>query len=249
VSKRGSSSTDAAFGFREPLGGRVWFGVLAIAVAGSLLGWQPTGSWELSPGVLGILAASLLWGFDNNLTRVVSAGNPVTIVAVKGLGAGTASLAIAAAAGAAAPPVRLAVSALALGAVSYGVSVGLFVRALRDLGAARTSAMFGMAPFFGAALSWLVLREPLGPASAVAFSLMGLGAAALLGERHRHEHFHPELIHEHSHTHDDGHHDHNHEPGKVIPGVRHSHPHRHAPMTHAHDHAPDIHHRHPHGRE
>jgi drug/metabolite transporter (DMT)-like permease len=236
----------AAMAFREALGRRVWLGIGFVTGAGCVLGWQPSEAWGFSTGAIGILAACVLWGLDNNLTRIVSGADPMMIVCAKGLGAGTASLAIAAAAGERFPPVGFALTALVLGAISFGLSVGLYVRALRDLGAARTSAWFGTAPFFGAALSWLALREPLGPAFYVALPLMGLGAIALLGERHSHRHHHPELFHDHLHRHDDGHHGHAHEPQDVPASGWHSHPHRHAPMTHEHPHTPDLHHRHEH---
>jgi drug/metabolite transporter (DMT)-like permease len=235
-----------AAAFREALGTRVWLGIGFVTAAGCVLGSRPGGAWGLSAGVIGILAACLLWGLDNNLTRIASGTDPLTIVCAKGLGAGTVSLALAAAVGERSPSVGLAIVALTLGGISFGLSVGLFARALRDLGAARTSAWFGTAPFFGVALSWLTLREPLGLEFFVALPLMGVGAVALLAERHRHVHHHPEVVHDHAHTHDDGHHDHLHESQDLPADGWHSHPHRHAPMTHDHTHTPDLHHRHEH---
>jgi hypothetical protein len=169
------------------------------------------------------------------------------IVCVKGLAAGAFSLVLARVLGNGLPTPGIAGAAMLLGSVSYGLSITLFVRALRQLGAARTGALFGTAPFAGAVLSWLVLREVPSVAVLAALPLLAWGAFLLLTERHRHVHGHPELVHEHSHTHDDGHHDHAHEPGTVVvPGVPHTHRHRHAPTTHDHPHAPDLHHRHDH---
>src|SRR6185295_4751392 len=106
-----------------------------------------------------VAAACLAWGIDNNLTRRISDGDAATIAAIKGLAAGTANLAIAFGAGAAVPPVGPLLGAGLIGLFGYGVSLALFVVALRGLGAARTGAYFSIAPFAGVTLAMVALGE------------------------------------------------------------------------------------------
>jgi drug/metabolite transporter (DMT)-like permease len=235
--------------FRESLGARVWGAVAILTAAGALLAWDPSGGgFGLSAGAALIGLACLLWGSDNNLTRVVSGRDPVVLVALKGSAAGSVSLLLAASAGADWPTIGFIPTAMLLGFICYGLSLALFVHSLRDLGAARTSALFGTAPFLGAGLSLLFLREAVTLRTAGAFLLMAGGAWLLLAERHEHPHEHEELEHDHRHRHDDGHHDHPHPAGECPAGGWHAHPHRHPEHVHAHAHAPDLHHRHPHAR-
>jgi drug/metabolite transporter (DMT)-like permease len=236
----------AAVAFREPIGRRVWTAVLLIAAAGVLLALRSADGVRLSRGALAVIAACALWGLDNNLTRKVSAKNPMVIVAAKGLVAGVFLLGLSLGLRSSLPTAGIAVEAMALGCVSYGISLALFVRALRELGAARAGAWFSTAPFIGSALSFLVFRELPTPLFILSGALMAAGAFLLLSERHAHRHDHPALVHDHRHRHDDGHHDHVHAPGEIPPSGWHSHPHRHTPRTHAHPHAPDLHHDHGH---
>ncbi|MBP6564968.1 MAG: DMT family transporter, partial [Burkholderiales bacterium] len=129
----------------------------------------------------------------------------------------------------------------------YGVSLALFVLALRHLGAARTAAYFSLAPFVGALLAVVLLDEPVTARLIAAAGLMGAGLWLHLAERHDHEHEHGAVEHEHRHRHDD-HHRHQH--GREDPpGEPHTHRHTHAELVHRHPHYPDLHHRHRHGRE
>jgi drug/metabolite transporter (DMT)-like permease len=237
----------AALLFREAVGRRVWMTVALVVAAGVFLSWKPEDAWGVSTGALGIMAACALWGLDNNLTRKVSAKDPMAIVAIKGLSAGLFSLGLAFLVGAPIPTGRLVVAVMLLGFASYGLSIALFVEALRDLGAARTGALFGTAPFFGAALSFLVAPGLPGPAFLVPAALMAAGAVLLFGEAHGHEHHHHALAHDHRHAHDDGHHAHG--SCEVGPGGYHAHAHRHEATDHAHPHTPDLHHRHDHADE
>lgn len=236
----------AALVFREAIGRRVWGAIGLITLASSILSWESTGQWGLSPGALGILLACGLWGLDNNFTRNISAKNPLTIVAWKGLGAGTFSVLLALLLGQPFPGVAVTLRALLLGSVSYGLSIMAFILALRDLGAARTSALFSTAPFIGMTLAFVIFREPLTTPFLLALPVMIAGTLLLVGEAHQHEHQHARLAHEHRHRHDDAHHTHEHAPGEVPAHGWHSHAHAHAPETHAHPHTPDLHHRHGH---
>ena len=233
----------AWFVFRENFDRRVVLGMLFIVCGGLLLSW-PSGEIATSlPGVA-VAGACLCWALDNNLTRKISAGDPVLIAGIKGLAAGVVNLGASAALGAARPGVGSVLSAAAVGFLGYGVSLALFVVALRLLGTARTGAYFATAPFIGAAASFALLGEAPDAVFWVAAALMAAGVALHLSERHGHVHQHEALGHEHPHTHDEHHrHEHEFEWDGTEP---HSHPHDHAPMKHSHEHYPDIHHRHGH---
>ncbi|MFO1068407.1 MAG: DMT family transporter [Geminicoccaceae bacterium] len=229
--------------FRENVDRRLLAGAAAILAGAALLSWQG-GPAGFGPGALAIAAACLAWGIDNNLTRKLSAADPVQIAAIKGLAAGAVNTALALGSGAALPtPAQLAAAGL-VGLVGYGISLVLFVLALRHLGAARAGAYFSTAPFVGAALSVALLGEPATWQLAAAALLMAAGLYLHLAERHDHEHRHEAMAHAHRHVHD-AHHRHAHAPGDP-PGEPHAHWHRHAPLVHRHPHYPDLHHRHGH---
>jgi drug/metabolite transporter (DMT)-like permease len=241
-----STALLAAVLFREHLGGRTWAAVLLVTGAGMVLSWSPGGRIGLAPAALLVVAACVLWGLDNNLSRHISGKNPVSIAAVKGLVAGAFSLAVTLARGTALPDLRTSGLAMALGFASYGVSIALFIYAMRGLGAARTGALFATAPFIGAAVSFAIFRERLNLQFLIALPVMVAGAVLLLGEHHAHRHVHDRLEHEHRHRHDDRHHGHAHKPGSEA--IEHAHRHVHSPAEHEHPHLPDEHHRHGHKR-
>jgi drug/metabolite transporter (DMT)-like permease len=234
----------AWFVFKENFDRRIALGMTAITLGGVVISWAGRPEVGVPWGPLAVAGACLCWGIDNNLTRKVSGGDPLQIAAVKGLVAGPVNAAIGFAAGAQLPGVLTVLGAGVVGFVCYGVSLTLFVLALRHLGTARTGAYFSLAPFVGAGLSLLIFWEAPTIAFFVAALLMGVGVWLHLTERHEHEHNHEELIHDHRHVHD-AHHQHEHSP-EDPPGEPHSHPHRHAPLRHSHPHYPDIHHRHSH---
>ncbi len=227
--------------FREQVGKRIWIALGIITLASILLSWNPDASFGLSVGAAGILLACVFWGIDNNSTRNISGKDPLAIVALKGFFAGTIALVIAFLGSNHLPGISLILAAMLLGFFCYGVSMVLFIRALRDLGAARTGAYFSIAPFIGAALSFLIFREYPDIPIVIAFGLMIAGALVLATERHTHQHHHIPIEHEHLHHHPEEHHKHDHDETE---GGDHSHPHVHEPLDHDHPHTPDIHHRH-----
>ena len=233
----------AWFIFRENFDRRVVLGMAAIVAGGLILAWMPGEYGRVSMGSLLIALACVCWALDNNLTRKVSASDAVTIAGLKGLIAGAVNLGLALLLGEAIPSMRVIGAAAVVGFLGYGVSLALFVLALRQLGSARTSAYFAVAPFFGAALAFLLQGDAVTWQLVIAGGLMAAGVWLHVSERHAHQHVHEHLEHNHSHSHDE-HHQHahdawdGHEP--------HSHAHVHAPMIHSHVHYPDVHHRHPH---
>lgn len=232
----------AALLFREPVALRIWFAGVLVLAAGGLLAWAPGLSIPVSPHALAVLAACLLWGLDNNLTARISLADPRAIAMWKGLAGGAVNTTLGLALMPMAPQVTWLI-ALGVGALGYGASLVLYVLALRHLGAARTAAHFGTAPFFGAVLSILLLGEQVTAVLAAAFALAATGTWLALTERHKHEHEHEAMDHEHRHVHD-AHHQHAHR-GDEGPEP-HSHPHHHEPVRHRHAHFPDLHHRHRH---
>ena len=231
--------------FRENVDRRLLLGALAILAGAALLVWEGDGV-ALDLGALLVAGACLAWGIDNNLTRKLSAADPVQIAMIKGLAAGGVNFALAWGwRQVEPPPVETWLEAGLVGLFGYGISVALFVAALRHLGVARASAYFSLAPFIGAVLALAILDEPLTLKLLAAGALMALGLYFHLAERHEHEHVHEAMEHEHRHTHDE-HHRHEHEPG-APPSEPHSHRHRHERVVHRHAHYPDLHHRHGHG--
>jgi drug/metabolite transporter (DMT)-like permease len=234
--------------FKEAVSRRAWWAILSVTAASILLSLDLNGEWGVSIGAIGVLAACVLWGIDNNFTRNISAKDPVAVVTIKGLGAGAFSLTLALVLGSPFPGLASALGAMLLGSMSYGVSIVLFVRAMRGLGAARTSALFGTAPLAGVAVSFLLFQDAPTRMFIVALSLMTVGTILLLSEHHSHLHTHEPIAHEHHHRHDDAHHTHEHLEG-ISPGQSHSHWHEHPWSQHEHPHLPDNHHRHSHSKE
>jgi len=237
--------------FRENVDRRVALGMLAIVAGAAVLSWP--GRLEAQPAgpALLVLAACLAWAIDNNLTRKVAAADASFIAMVKGLVAGTTNVSIALLLGSAPPAPAVLVGGGLVGLLGYGLSLVLFVVALRHLGTARTGAYFSVAPFFGAAVSVPLLGEPVDGPLLAAGALMALGVWLHVSERHAHAHKHQPLQHAHEHLHrpeGNDHHDHAHPPGTTPTDARgrHSHPHAHEAVTHSHPHFPDLHHRHPH---
>lgn len=228
--------------FRENVDRRLLLGAFAILAGAAVLSWQ--GRADVSSGALLVAAACICWGIDNNLTRKLASADPLMIAMAKGLVAGTANLGLALFSGATLPSAGLIAGACLIGFFGYGVSLALYVVALRHLGAARTGAYFAMAPFVGAVLAIVLLQDAITMQLLVAGGLMAVGLWLHLTEQHEHEHTHEALEHEHRHVHDE-HHQHEHGPG-MPPGEPHTHWHRHAPLIHRHPHYPDLHHRHRH---
>ena len=234
----------AFIAFREAIGKRIWLAVAFVTIAVILLAVNLSGNWGFSPGALGVVAACALWGLDNNFTRNISAKDPIIIVIVKGIAAGTLNLALAFIIGNPFPGLVNVLLACILGFFCFGLSIVFFIYSLRELGTARTSAYFATAPFIGSVLSFMIFRESPNTLFLAALPFIAIGAFLLFTEKHSHLHIHFEFGHDHIHDHLDRHHTHEH----PVSGATqtHSHPHKHVPITHRHPHNPDIHHRHRH---
>jgi drug/metabolite transporter (DMT)-like permease len=229
--------------FKEYVDLRLGIGAAAIVLGAVVLSWPSGRDLSLGWGPLLIAGACLAWAIDNNLTRKVSAADPSQIAMLKGLVAGAVNVAIAFALGADLPAAGTVASAAVVGFLGYGVSLSLFILALRHLGTARTGAYYSLAPFIGAAIAIPLLGEPVTIPFLAGGALMAVGLWLHLTERHGHQHVHEPLEHDHLHVHDEHHqHDHSGEPV----AEPHAHPHRHGRLAHKHAHYPDLHHRHTH---
>lgn len=235
--------------FRENTDRRVVLG-MALIVAGAvvLAGRGTSFASGIGQGAPLIALACLCWAIDNNLTRKVSGSDAAFLAGLKGLAAGVVNTGLALFLGERLPAPTGIAEAMTVGLFGYGVSLVLFVLALRGLGAARAGAYFSTAPFMGAAIAVLALGEHPSPTLWLAAMLMGAGVWLHLRERHEHAHTHLPTTHTHRHVHD-GHHPHPHD-FDWDPREPHTHEHTHALLIHSHPHYPDIvHHQHEHGSE
>ncbi len=207
----------ALFLFKETVTKRLWGAIVLITASSILLSFEGTESLTFSLGSLYVLLAAACWGLENNCTRTISSKSTYEIVMVKGICCGLGSLLIALIMGEQIPKLQYVVLALILGYVAYGLSIFLYVRAQRVLGAAKTSAYYAIAPFIGAFLSFIILHEKLTEVYLLALTIMLAGTALVVVDtmirKHAHAHQHTfihthngsthshTITHQHSHSH------------------------------------------------
>lgn len=230
------------FVFREHLSLRGWIAAGGTLFAAALLAENGNGS-----GILPlILTASgcLCWGFDNHFTALIDGISPAQTTLWKGLVAGVFNLLIGGAVAGGLGRPALIFMALLVGAVSYGLSIKLYVTTAHGLGATRSQMLFSTAPFFALLLSVTILGETFTGTQAMAAVIIVISLMILYSEKHVHVHRHDSILHQHRHRHDGDHHDHPH--NGLEPTASHLHWHEHSSQEHAHEHWPDLHHRHGH---
>jgi drug/metabolite transporter (DMT)-like permease len=227
---------------KEHASTQVIAGMLAIVAGGLLLSLDPQGNFVVAAGSLGIVGACACWGVDNVLTRPLSLRDARQVASVKGVVAGSLNLLVGLLLGGKFPSFAITLGTLTIGFLGYGLSLVFAVKAMRVLGTARTGAYYGAAPFVGAVVAIVWLRESVGHYFVPASLLMGFGLFLHVAEVHKHTHLHQKLSHEHAHQ-ADIHHSHSHDAGD------HALRHVHDQMSHSHDHTPDDHHRHRHPEE
>lgn len=223
---------------------RTAFGMLCILAGGLIVAWSNTIQSVPLVASAAMISACFLWALDSNCTRNISAASPLKIAAYKGMVAGPVNILLAFLMGASIPSFGTLWLSGLIGFFSYGLSLYFYIRALHLIGTARTAGYFATAPFLGAALSAVLLGEPVTIPLLVSAALCGAGVWLHLTEKHEHLHHHPDTDHEHMHTHDE-HHQHVHKDGDPA-GEPHSHMHHHDGISHSHPHFPDAHHRHEH---
>ncbi|MFL0196953.1 EamA family transporter [Clostridium sp. WILCCON 0269] len=232
--------------FKENVGKQILSAVALITLASIILSWNFKNEWGFSISSLGIILACFCWGIDNNFTRNISSKNPFSIVTLKGIISGSFSLVLSIILKNQIPDLKVITIAMIIGFFCYGLSIVLFVFAMRDLGSTRTSALFGTAPFIGCILSFILLGDIPSTMFFISLPIMIIGAVLLLKEEHNHKHIHEVIQHDHRHNHNDLHHYHQHSGEETIIRGYHSHLHTHKATEHIHHHSPDIHHRHVH---
>lgn len=238
-----ATSTVAAIVFKEAIGKKTFTAIILITIASIILSVDDISGVSFSFGSIFVLLACVCWGFENNCTSRLSLKDPLEIVIVKGIGSGFTSLIIAFIAKQYNLDIKYILAALFLGFAAYGLSVYFYIYAQRNLGAARTSAYYALAPFIGAGLSFILFRESPTISYMVALGIMAAGVYFTAFEKHEHSHLHTFAEHEHRHNHNDGHHHHAHD---ASIDTEHSHVHIHNTMEHKHAHTLDLHHFHEH---
>ena len=171
-----ATSLIALLVFKEAISRRLWIAIGLITLSSLILSFEDASSLSFSSGSLLVLAACVCWGFENNCTRMMSQSDPLEIVVLKGFGSGLGSLAIAFAVGESLPALPYVLGSLLLGFLAYGLSIFFYVYAQRQLGAAKTSTYYAIAPFIGAGLSLALFREWPEPSFWVALAIMAAGA-------------------------------------------------------------------------
>lgn len=229
--------------FKESIGKRMWIAISLISLSSIILSVEDLSSFSFSIGSIFVILACLCWGFENNCTRMLSLKDPLQIVVVKGFGSGVGSLIIALVLKQYSTNLLYLSMALLLGFVAYGLSIYFYIIAQRELGAARTSAYYAVAPFIGVLLSIIIFGQQMTVSFIIAIVIMIIGAYLAGVEHHKHIHGHKEITHEHRHNHSDNHHTHVH---GYKDESEHSHVHTHEKTEHIHKHTPDMHHAHSH---
>jgi drug/metabolite transporter (DMT)-like permease len=229
--------------FREQIGKNLWIAISLITISSIILSVNDFSNLSFSFGSILVLLACVFWGLENNCTRKLSIKDPLQVVILKGFGSGLGSLLIALLLNEIVLNIKYISLALLLGFFAYGMSIFFYVTAQRQLGAARTSTYYAVAPFIGVGISFIVFREPISISFITALIFMLLGTYFAMSENHTHKHVHSFIEHEHRHNHVDGHHLHLHE---AFTEGEHTHIHIHENLEHTHVHTPDIHHSHVH---
>lgn len=229
--------------FKEAIGKRMWIAIFLITLSSIILSVEDLSGFSFSIGSIFVILACLCWGFENNCTRTLSLKDPLQIVVVKGFGSGVGSLIIVLALKQYSTNLLYLSIALLLGFVAYGLSIYFYIMAQRELGAARTSAYYAVAPFIGVLLSIIIFGQQITVSFIIALVIMIIGAYFAAVEHHKHVHMHEAATHEHRHNHSDNHHTHVHD---YRIESDHNHVHTHEKTEHMHKHTPDMHHTHSH---
>jgi len=236
-----ATSLIAFFVFRESLSKRLVAAIALVTAASITLSFEGTGSFQFNIGSLLVLGAACCWGLENNCTRMLSSKSSVQVTTIKGVFSGLGSLSVALIAGEQFPGVLWIAAVMLLGFVAYGLSINFYIKAQKDLGAAKTSAYYSVAPFLGVLFGVLLLQERPGIQFYMGLVIMILATVLMVKDTISLQHTHE---HSHSHTHEHAHGDlvHSHEHCHV-----HSHTHIHGEDENAHGHTHNTIEGHDHG--
>ena len=237
-----ATSLIAFFAFREKLSKQLLAAIALVTVASITLSFEGMGSFRFNTGSLLVLGAACCWGLENNCTRMLSNKSSVQITTIKGIFSGIGSLIVALVVGEQLPGIVWMLAVMILGFVAYGLSINFYIKAQKELGAAKTSAYYSVAPFLGVLFGVLLLREQPGVRFYVGLAIMIVATVLMVKDsislQHTHEHTH---VHTHEHSHGDLRHIHEH-------AHVHSHTHIHGAdeAVHSHTHGSMEEHNHSH---
>lgn len=170
-----ATSLIALFVFKEVISKKLWISILLVTISSVILSVEDISSFKFSFGSIFVILACVCWGFENNCTRKLSSKNPLQIVVIKGFGSGLGSLIIALVIGEKIPKISYIIIALILGFIAYGLSIFFYIHAQRELGAAKTSTYYAVAPFIGVALSLLIFWKKPTLSFIIALVIMLIG--------------------------------------------------------------------------
>ena len=145
--------------FKEKISYKLWIAIFFIIISSFILTFNGKTSLDFSIGSIFVLLATISWGLENNCTKKISEKSTYQIVTLKGIFSGLGSLFIGLLLKEKIINYKYIFLAMILGFVAYGLSIFLYVRAQRDLGASKTSAYYSVAPFVGAFLAFLINGE------------------------------------------------------------------------------------------
>lgn len=154
-----ATSLIAFFIFKELLTGKLALALILITTASIVLVFEGSGSFVFNIGSLYVLMAACCWGMENNCTRMLSSKSSVQITTIKGIFSGMGSFIVALLCGESIPSLLWIGAALLLGFIAYGLSINFYIKAQKELGAAKTSAYYSIAPFLGVFFSILFFHE------------------------------------------------------------------------------------------
>ena len=240
-----ATSLIALIVFKEVISRKLWVAIFLVTAASVILSFEGNGAFVFNKGSLFVLGACVCWGFENNCTKMISNKSSEEIVIIKGCFSGLGSFIVALILGENLPTFSWIAAVLLLGFVAYGLSINFYIMAQKDLGAAKTSAYYSIAPFLGVAFSMLLVGERPAVQFYIGLLIMIISTAIMVRDtislQHNHEHEH---AHTHLHSHGDLLHTHEH-----IHKHSHLHTHEDSSGKHTHTHSNLTGHNHVHTTE
>lgn len=191
--------------FKEKINIKVWIAIFLIIISSALLTFDNLMNFELNVGSIFVILATISWGIENNCTKKISNKSTYQIVIIKGLFSGLGSLIVALISNEKIPQFEFILYGLALGFVAYGLSIFTYIRAQKEIGAAKTSSFYSTTPFIGAILSLLILKEEINFNYYIALAIMVIATFIIVFDTlfvyHKHNHSHKNNNNNNTHYH------------------------------------------------
>ncbi len=165
--------------FKEVISKRLWMAIGLVTLASIILSFEGNGAFVFNEGSLLVLGACTCWGFENNCTKMLSHKSSEEIVIIKGCFSGLGSFIVALLLGESIPTMKYILAVMLLGFVAYGLSINFYIMAQKDLGAAKTSVFYSIAPFLGVGFSMLLLGEKPGLQFYIALAIMAVSTVMM----------------------------------------------------------------------